>query len=262
MVKQNIKLVALDMDGTLLDSQKNPPADFVDWVRSHERIQTVLASGRQYFNLLELFPTLSDRLIYVADNGGLVFRRGEMIYSDEMSRGNIRWCVEQFDGVPGLHLILCGAKAAYMKHGPAVVEENAHLYYARLEFVDSLLEVMEKDCVVKIAVFVEAFGAEQTMIRLPQLPEGLAPVLSGISWIDIANETVNKGEAIRVIQRTLGISREESMAFGDFPNDYELLMSCGESYAMANGHPKLKAIAKHIADSNDDDGVMKVLRQL
>lgn len=262
MVKQDVKLIALDMDGTLLDSKKNPPVDFADWVRSHGQIQTVLASGRQYFNLLELFPTLADRLIYVADNGGLVFRRGEMIYSDEMSRESIRWCIEQFDGVPGLHLILCGAKAAYMKHGPAVVEENARLYYARLEFVGSLLEAVEKDCIIKIAVFVKDFGAEQAISRLPELPGELAAVLSGTSWIDIANKTVNKGEAIRVIQRTLGISREESMAFGDFPNDYDLLMSCGESYAMANGHPKLKAIAKHIADSNDDDGVMKVLRQL
>ena len=47
----NIKLVALDMDGTLLDSDKNLPVDFIPWVRSHKDIKTVIASGRQYYTL-------------------------------------------------------------------------------------------------------------------------------------------------------------------------------------------------------------------
>ena len=52
------------------------------------------------------------------------------------------------------------------------------------------------------------------------------------------------------------------MAFGDYLNDYTLLQSCGESYAMANAHPDLKAIAKYVTASNDEDGVMKILRTL
>lgn len=52
------------------------------------------------------------------------------------------------------------------------------------------------------------------------------------------------------------------MAFGDYLNDYDLLLSCGESYAMENAHPKLKEIAKYITASNDEDGVMKILRQI
>jgi hydroxymethylpyrimidine pyrophosphatase-like HAD family hydrolase len=52
------------------------------------------------------------------------------------------------------------------------------------------------------------------------------------------------------------------MAFGDYLNDYELLLNCTESYCMENGHPKLKAIAKYTAPSNDEDGVMAILRRL
>ena len=92
--------------------------------------------------------------------------------------------------------------------------------------------------------------------------EGLKAVLSGDSWIDIANSSVNKGAAIRSILEKYNIPAAEAMAFGDYLNDYDLLKSCGESYCMANGHPELKALAKHIAPSNDDDGVMRILRTL
>lgn len=51
------------------------------------------------------------------------------------------------------------------------------------------------------------------------------------------------------------------MAFGDYLNDCELLQSVGESYAMENAHPRLKEMARHIAPSNDEDGVMRVIRR-
>lgn len=262
MVKKDVKLVAVDMDGTLLDSKKNPPEDFSAWVREHEAVQTVLASGRQYATLRDMFPELADRLVYVADNGGFVFHQGEMIYSNEMSAENIRWCIEHLDHREGVHLILCGAKAAYMKHAKKLVEDNGHLYYVSLEFVDKLEDCIGKDCIAKVAVFIEEYKAEEIFHALPALPEELEPVLSGDSWIDIANKSVSKGSAMQAIQEELHISREDSMAFGDYLNDYTLMQSCEESYAMENAHPDLKAIAKHIANSNDEDGVMKILRQI
>ena len=73
---------------------------------------------------------------------------------------------------------------------------------------------------------------------------------------------VNKGNAIKAIQDKYGITPEQSMAFGDYFNDMEMLQNCTESYCMENGHPTIKATAKHIAQSNDDNGVMKVLNTL
>lgn len=262
MINKNVKLVAVDMDGTLLDSEKNAPADFEEWVLSHPEIQTVLASGRQYATLKDMFPALAGQLTYVADNGSFVFRQGEMIYSNAMSDEDIRWCIEYFGAMPGLHLILCGARSAYMKHASELVEANGHMYYYSLEFVDDLYDCIGKDIIAKIAIFIEEHKAEEVYNSLSGIPETIAPVLSGDSWIDVANQSVSKGSAMKAIQENLGIDRKDSMAFGDYLNDYELLLSCEESYAMENGHPKLKAIAKHIAASNDEDGVMKILRQI
>lgn len=262
MVNKNVKLVAVDMDGTLLDSEKNAPEDFESWVLSHPEIQTVLASGRQYATLSDMFPALRERLMYVADNGSFVFKQGEMIYSNEMSHEDIRWCIEHLEAVPGLHLFLCGAKAAYMKHASKLVEDNGHMYYHSLEFVESLEECIGKDIIAKIAIFVEEYKAEEVYNRLSGIPETIAAVLSGDSWIDVANRSVSKGSAMEAIEESLHIKKEEAMAFGDYLNDYDLLLSCGESYAMENAHPKLKEIAKYITASNDEDGVMKILRQI
>jgi len=54
----------------------------------------------------------------------------------------------------------------------------------------------------------------------------------------------------------------QTLAFGDYLNDTELLAAAGTSYAMANGHPQLKAAADHIAPSNEENGVVRVLQQL
>ena len=99
--------------------------------------------------------------------------------------------------------------------------------------------------------------------ELPVLQEKLSSrlevILSGPHWVDIMKPGVSKGKAMRRLQEMLGIKPEECMAFGDYLNDYELLESVGESYAMANSHPKLLAMAKYIAPSNDDNGVMRVI---
>lgn len=262
MSEKKIKLVALDMDGTLLDSRKRIPADFSGWVKSHGEIQTVIASGRQYQTLYNMFSDIAEHLVYVADNGGFVFRKGKLLYSNAMKKEYILWCLKQFDGKAGIHPILCGAKAAYMKPSPGEAEDNAHMYYDSLEIVDSLEEWIEKDCIVKVAVFAENKEGEKLYRENRELPDGLASVLSGDSWVDFSNCSVSKGTAMKTIQQKINVSRDESMAFGDYLNDYELLLSCGESYAMKNAHPKLKEIAKYEADSNDEDGVMKILRML
>jgi hypothetical protein len=83
--------------------------------------------------------------------------------------------------------------------------------------------------------------------------------VSGDVWLDVMRKGVTKGSAIRRVQEKLGISKSECMAFGDFMNDYDMMKECEESYAMENAHPELKAICKHIAPSNDDDGVMKTI---
>lgn len=258
----NIKLVATDMDGTLLNSQKEMPEDFIDWVRSHSEIMTVIASGRQYYKLEEDFQEIRDELIFIAENGGLIFKRGEIIYCDEMPQDKILDCLDRVDKVPIAKAIVCGADSAYIENPTDEEYENGSMYFAKLMKCEDIRKVMDQDRIVKVAVFIKQKRAEEMMKHFSDLGEDLSVVLSGDSWIDIANASVNKGAAVESIQRKYGIDRSECMAFGDYLNDYTLIESCEESYCMDNGHEQLKEIAKYIADSNDNDGVMKVLRKI
>lgn len=262
MINKNIKLVALDMDGTLLDSHNRQPEDFVPWVKAHEDIQTVIASGRQYYTLKEMFPSVFDRLIFAAENGAIAFKNDKMLYSSDISQADLKWCVDYFESDKDAHVLVCGARAAYMKHSTKAVEDTCRIYYRKLELVDSLYDILQKDSIIKFAIYYENAKVKEAYDRLNNLPKSLELVISGKNWMDISNKGVSKGSAIEELQRSMGISREESMAFGDYLNDYTMLKSCEESYAMENAQPELKAIAKYITASNDEDGVMKVLRQL
>ena len=105
--------------------------------------------------------------------------------------------------------------------------------------------------------------AEESMKYFENIGEKLTAVLSGASWIDIANKTESKGNAIKAICEKYGIAHTEAMGFGDYLNDMSLLESCGESYCMKNGHPTLKALAKYVTEkTNDENGVMEVLKTL
>ena len=258
----DIRLIALDMDGTLLDSAKNLPPDFMDWVKSHPSIKTVIASGRQYYTLVKDFIPIKDQLIYAAENGGIVFEKENIIYLNEMRKADIQNCLDIISHIEGTTPIICGAKSAYMEPTDPRILRESQIYYSHLQQVPDLQEALSKDTFVKIAVFVDKKMAETAFAHFTGVASHLSAVLSGDSWIDIANRTVNKGIAVAAIQKKYGIAPEESMAFGDYLNDAELLQNCGESYCMENGHPDLKAIAKYITASNDDNGVMKVLHQI
>lgn len=259
---RKIRLVATDLDGTLLNSRKEVPAGFEEWVCSHPEIKTVIASGRQYYNIRSLFPKAENHLTIVADNGSLVADRGEFVYTNAMEPEDVRACIARFYGQDGHTVILCGVRSAYMEHGSEDAERNAAMYYERLEFTDDLQACMEKDRILKMAVFIEDYHADTYYAGLAGLPEGLSAALSGNCWIDVANREINKGVALSFLQKRFQIDPDECMAFGDFLNDESMMRQCTESYAMENAHPELKRTAKYIAPSNEEAGVMAVLKEI
>lgn len=258
--KGNIRLVATDLDGTLLNSGKKVPERFEDWVCGHPEIKVVIASGRQYYNIRKLFPKAADQLIYLAENGGMVVEKEEVVYTNTIAEEDVLACIERFQERDGHSVILCGERAAYMNHTAEDAERNADMYYEKLEFTDDLKGCVKRDHIIKIAVFIEDYDADTYYRKLEKFNDRLNVVLSGTCWIDIANKEVCKGAALKFLQDRYAITADESMAFGDFLNDESLLEQCTESYAMNNGHPLLKEKAKHIAPSNDEDGVMRILR--
>ena len=85
---------------------------------------------------------------------------------------------------------------------------------------------------------------------------------SGSPYVELCPPAANKGAALAMVCDTLGVSAKEVVAFGDMPNDLEMLEWAGVGVAMGNAHPALLAVADQVALSNDEDGFAACIRSL
>ncbi|MBP3656005.1 MAG: HAD family hydrolase [Clostridia bacterium] len=260
-----IRLIACDMDGTLLDSRKRLPQDILPVLRAlKERgVLFAVASGRQYAALRRDLEEIADDILFICENGALVMHHDKRLLIDPVDPADLPRIIGAVQGMERVYPVICCAEKAYVQRGASDYFLRETLpYYPSCEMVDDLRAKCAEGDVCKVAFFDE--GDAQTG-EYPALQETLggrlAVILSGSHWVDVMKPGVHKGKAMEGLQQMLGIAPEECMAFGDYLNDCELLAAVGESYAMANAHPDLKAMAKYIAPSNDEDGVLRVLRE-
>ena len=268
MVVENkeIRLVASDLDGTLLDSEKRLPEGFLPLLEQllARGVCFVAASGRQYFNMLEYFKTLGERIYFIAENGGVVYYRGRIVMARDMETELWQAVVADVAAKRAGRVILSGGKSAYAAAEDMKDENfarNVNRFFARATVVEKLEPASFDDGICKVAVFAENASETLTYPVLRHFSARANVVLSGPDWVDIMDLNVGKGNALSFIQEKLGIDREETMTFGDYLNDVSLLENSACSYAMKNAHPDLKKIAAAIAPGNDEGCVMKVLEQ-
>ena len=106
-----IKLIAIDMDGTLLSSRKQLPKGFFPLVHTLKKIgvRFAPASGRQYYNLYEQFGEIADELMYISENGGMVCDGRKIVSFEAMPQQLVCAAVELARGLPNVHAIApCG----------------------------------------------------------------------------------------------------------------------------------------------------------
>ncbi len=259
-----IRLIAADMDGTLLNSRKELPSDFFPVIRalSKKGIRFVAASGRQYHNLLNLFEEIRDDTVFMSENGAMVFYRGKNISFSEISPDLVSPLLRAARPLDRVYAVIAGIHSAYIFSQTPEFLENVRMYCHKIEVVSDLREIVEKDKICKVA-FYDAFGAETNSgPALKSFESDFQMALAGNNWLDLMNPGVNKGFGMKRIQELWNIAPEECMAFGDYLNDYEMMQICHYSYAMANAHPELKKVSRFETASNDDNGVMRVIETL
>lgn len=260
-----IKLIACDMDGTLLDSRKRLPPDILPVIRAlnEQGVRFAVASGRQYAALRRDLAEIADEILFICENGALVMDQGKRLLIDPVDPADLPGILTSVSSLSGVWPVVCCADAAYIARGGSAYFKRETLpYYPSCIEVDDLMEKSAEPDVCKVAFFDEGDAQANEYPALQRaLGDRLAVILSGAHWVDVMKPGVHKGMAMRGLQKMLGVTPEECMAFGDYLNDCELLEAVGESYAMENAHPQLKAMAKYIAPSNDDNGVIRVIKE-
>lgn len=261
-----IKLIASDMDGTLLTTDKRLPEEFPSVVRAlrEKGVSFCVASGRQYAALRRDMGALVSELIFIAENGALIMENDRQLFIDPLPACDLPGIVRAAQGLEGVYPVICRANAALVDESasPAFIREM-RMYYQDTQVVKGLADACgEFHDVCKVAFFDEGDAAAH---ELPALKERLggryAVILSGENWVDVMRPGVSKGRAMQMLQQLKGLTPENCMAFGDYLNDLELLESVSESYAMENALEELKRVAKYIAPGNDENGVMRVIRE-
>lgn len=250
------------MDGTLLDADGRVPDRFWPLLEALLAAGVLFspASGRQYQTLLATFGH-RDGLVYIAENGTNIVRGGETIALEPVEPDIIAPIVDWVRTMSGsgadLGIVVCGARSAYIERSDEAFMNSVRPYYAALEVVEDVTAAAGGDDVLKLAIFDSGRAESRTGPAILALDLPADVVISGENWVDVMRPGVNKGTALIRLQQHLGISREQTMAFGDFLNDAEMLDAAGHSYAVANAHPSIRARARHQALSNLDEGVIE-----
>ncbi len=263
MPNPNIRFVAADMDGTLLDPNGQLDPRFFSLFEQLDNKDVIFAaaSGRQYHSLMETFAPINQRMMFVAENGTLVMHQGKELYSNTIDRKDIHAIITAARAIDGAHIVLCGKACAYIES----VDEQAHQeikkYYASRKLVDDLLQV--EDEFIKVAIL-HFDGTEQRVAPSfsQQFGESHQVVVSAKIWLDVMNKTASKGAAIEHLQKTIGFSKQQTLSFGDFFNDVEMLKASGHAYVMENAHPEMKQYATAIAPSHAQAGVLTTIADL
>lgn len=259
-----IKLVLTDMDGTLLDSRKKMPDKTIETIRALQSrgARFAVASGREYSDLRAFFSELAEEIIFVANNGTLICDGSLKIYEDAFSRDAALSMFDKLRLLPNTAVVLRTKEYNYWD-AAATTNPNTVSFVSRY-FPDiriaNPLELIQTEPILEFLLYCEK-GTKEALRNMNHLLEDVQLVPSqGGHWIDIYHPSAGKGAAVKILQNRLGITKAECMCFGDYWNDADMIRYSGESYAMENALPEIRAMAKHIAPHNDAGGVITVLR--
>ena len=269
----SIRMIATDMDGTLLDGQGQldlPRLTTILDELEQRDIRFVVATGNEIGRMRKLFgPELTNRITFVVANGARIFEGEDKIVEQHWNSHLVQDVLEYFAGRErNYHLV------ANLQNGPhtlksmdfpiidrIMTEERAREFYRQIHFLSDFQE-LDKEAVIKMSIVVDEEQTSSVTQRINQDFAGrLNAVTSGYGAIDLLPRGIHKGWGLCSLMERWKIEADQIMAFGDSENDLEMLELAGYSFAMENGEEKVKRMAKYIAPSNNEAGVLQVLEQ-
>ncbi|MGO4956827.1 Cof-type HAD-IIB family hydrolase [Luteococcus sp. Sow4_B9] len=265
-----IRLVATDLDGTLLQSDKTINA----WTRSvldavqDRGVAVVPVTARQPRGLAPIAQACGLTGWAICVNGALAQHLGtgevafeHLVQPDALQRLTDA-ATRQIPGTVFATVRDRGATFGLQPAYRALTGPDDH-QPAITHSLDMTLEEVIAEPALKLLARHPGLPARELAARITELGiEGVHATTSGADFVEMAAGGVTKASAVAELCRVLGVAQDEVVAFGDAPNDVEMLAWAGLSYAMAEADEIVAATATARCGSNDDDAVARQLMQL
>jgi Cof subfamily protein (haloacid dehalogenase superfamily) len=253
------KLILLDLDGTLLGDDGEISSRNASAIAraSAAGARVVIATGRPA-RLLERLRDQLQSSLALCYNGAVVLdlKTWEVLEARFLPGEIFRAAIEgaraagiridvAVEGVPSV-----GIRAETGMRPGADLPRGTLDELAAVEIVKGLVRADDAHFDAAWTYLIDNFGEALTVTR------------SGVrGLIELSGAGVSKGSTIAVLAREWGIDATDAIAFGDMPNDLEMFAWAGWSVAMANADPAASSVASEVGESNNDDGVAKVLER-
>ncbi|MGE7909214.1 Cof-type HAD-IIB family hydrolase [Lysinibacillus xylanilyticus] len=251
------KILFFDVDGTLYNSEKILPASAKDALLEARRngYEIAIATGRAPFMIQSLLEEL-DINTYVTFNGQYVVYRGEVVYTNGVEKDELSKIIAFGDA----------------RHEPVVFLDDQRMIASvgNNEMISESLNTLKYPYPNIDSTYYMQNEVYQTLIFMEEKDEHLYreafPNVQFVRWhsysCDILPKGGSKAAGIEKVLEKMGLTLNDAIAFGDGINDIEMLQAVGTGVAMGNGHESVKAVATHIAEHVDEDGLAKIMRQL
>lgn len=282
-----IRLIASDMDGTLLNNNHDIDKETVDAIREAEEAGIIFAisTGREYESVKEVLDRhnikaqciLSNGAEYRDEEGNIldiinINNKSARKIIDILDKNNFSARIFTNEGIfttstreKALEEVIYRTKS----FNPELTESEARKisenlrFFTVLKYIDDLDKFFDDNLEVRKFV---AFHNDIELIdkikkELSKIP-GLAIASSFRDNIEITDINAQKGIILEKVATKLEINKEEVMIIGDSFNDYSMFEIFEETVAMENAIPEVKAIAKYVTDTNDNLGVAKAIKNV
>ena len=272
-MSRTIRMIGVDLDGTLLNSEKQLTAYTREVLKKaiEQEVAVVVATGRPFSGVpdeLKHFPGIRYAL---TANGARILdmQKQKVVYENLLSVESSEKVIDILRKHHAIHEFFVdgvgymnedGLKNVYAYFEDPHMAEYLQSTRIPVKDVKEKLQTMKCEVDKLQGIFRNQKDKQEALEELNTL-SGIVVTAAMDNNLEINKEGTNKGLGLLQLGKSLGISREEIMACGDGGNDVEMLKEVGFAIAMANAYDPVKTAADFVTVSNDEDGVAKAIER-
>ena len=255
------KLIACDLDGTLLDSKKEISKATIDKINEllEKGLYFVIATGRPYTGVKRYLDLLNQKMPVILYNGSVIrdSRNNEVYASFSLDKEDAIKIIKIINEHKGTY-IYWKDEVPYVNK----VDDYINNYVNLSKVMPKIDSGLDYENITKIIWFDENENLKEYQKTLFSDLNNVNNFTSEPIYLEFVNKHASKENALIKISNILGIKQEEVIAIGDGENDLGMIRWAGTGVSMGNSKDNIKKYAKYITKSNDDEGVLKALNEL